>query len=150
MEQSFMRPSLSSVFTDPREENHFLIKKITSLESIIQDWRVKFEEVQNTNNSLFDKLAEEKEKNQLLTNELAEEQSANKSLNDELYEEQSALQYFADKLKKEKTNLKNISYDLSKEKSVSYRLRLERIVYMMCFSVGAFSLLMYDWYSKLN
>ena len=150
MEQSFTRPSLSSVFNDPREESHFLIKKIASLELMVHDLSAKFEKVQNTNKSLVDELAEEKKKNKLLTNELAEEQSANKSLDDELAEERSALQYLADELEKEKVNLKKIAYDLSKEKSVSHRLRLERIVYMMCFSVGAISIFMYDLCSKLN
>jgi len=145
-----MRPSLSSVFTDPREESLFLIKKIASLETMVQDLSVKFKQAQNTNKNLVDELAEEKEKNQLLTNELAEEKSENKSLDDELAEEQSALQYLANELEKEKANLKKIAYDLSKEKSVSHRLRLERLVYMMCFSVGAISILMYDWCSKLN
>ena len=104
------------------------------------------------------------EKNQLLTNELTEEQLANKSLNyerveeqsalqylaNELVEEQSALQYLANELVKDKINLKKIAYDLSKEKLVSHILRLERIIYMICVSVGAISILMYDWCSKLN
>lgn len=138
MEQSFTRLSLSGVYN---EESH---------ESIFQDLSAKLEEVQNTNKSLVDELEEEKKKNKLLTNELAEEQSANKSLDDELAEEQSVLQYMAKELEKEKANLKKIAYDLSKEKSVSHRLRLERMVYMICFSVGAISILMYDWCSKLN
>jgi len=147
-DHSFTRPSLSGCFSDSRTESRFLIQ-MNNLEAMTQYWKEKFEK-ESTNKSLIDELAEEKEKNQLLANELAEEQSANKSLDDELAEEQSVLKYLANELEKEKANLKKIAYDLSKEKSVSHRLRLERLVYMMCFSVGAISILMYDWCSKLN
>jgi len=121
MEQSFTIPSLSGFFTDSRVESHFLIH-MNNLEAMTQYWKGKFEK----------------------------EESTNKSLIEELAEEQSTLQYLANELEKEKANLKKIAYDLSNEKSVSHRLRLERIVYMMCFSVGAISILMYDWCSKLN
>ena len=134
MQQSFTRPSLSGCFTDSRTESHFLIK-MCNLEAMIEYWREKYEKEQSTLTSLQE--------------ELAEEQSANKILQDELAEEQNVLQNLADELKKEKILNQNITYDLSKEKSVSHRLRLERIVYMACFSFGAISILIYDWCSKL-
>jgi hypothetical protein len=148
MEQSFTRPSLSGFFPDSRIESHFLIN-MCNQEAITQYWRTKFEEEQSAKQSLADELAEEKDRNQILTNELSDEQSANNSLADELAEEQNVLQILDEELKKEKAISKNIAYDHSKELSVSHRLRLERIVYMVCFSFGAISILMYDWCAKL-
>lgn len=133
MEQSFTRPSLSGFFPDSRTESHFLIK-MCNLEAMIEYWRKKFEEEQSAKNILQD--------------ELTEEQLAKQSLEDELSEEQNVLQNLADELKKEKALTQNISYELFKEKSVSHRLRLERIIYMVCFSFGAISILMHDWCSK--
>jgi hypothetical protein len=135
MEQSFTRPSLSGFFSDSRIESRFIIE-MNNLEAMTQYWKKKFEEEQSAK--------------QMLVDELADELSAKQKLVDELAEEQSALQYFANKLEKESSNLKKIAYELSKEKSVSHRLRLERIIYMMCFSFGAISILIYDLCSKLN
>jgi hypothetical protein len=149
-EEQSTNKSLVEELAEEKEKNRLLTSELEGHQSINIRLNRLYIEVQKTKMSLFDKLAEEKEKNQLLTNELAEGQSSNKSLDDELAEEQSALRYMADELEKEKANLKKIAYDLSKEKSVSHRLRLERMVYMMCFSVGAISILIYDWCSKLN
>jgi len=148
MEQSFIRPSLSGFFTDSRVESRFLIQ-MNNLETMIQYWKDKFEEEQNVNKNLTVELAEEKGKNQILTNELTK-QSTNNNLDDEFTEEQTELQYLANELEKEKSNNMNVVYELFKEKSVSHRLRLERMVYMICFSFGAISILIYDFCSKLK
>lgn len=145
MEQSFTRPSLSGFFSDSRIESRFIIE-MNNLEAMTQYWKKKFEEEQSAKQMLVDELADELSAKQKLVDEL----SAKQKLVDELAEEQSALQYFANKLEKESSNLKKIAYELSKEKSVSHRLRLERIIYMMCFSFGAISILIYDLCSKLN
>jgi hypothetical protein len=129
-----MEQSLSGFFPDSPTEINFLMK-MCNQEADTEFWKTKFEEEQ---------LAK-----QNLAEELAEEQSANKSLVDELSEEQNVLQELADELEKEKALTQNILYELSKEKSVSHRLRLERIIYMVCFSFGAISILMHDWCSKL-
>jgi len=50
----------------------------------------------------------------------------------------------------ETVSKKNMDDELEKEKSVSHKLRLERMVYMMCISFGAISILIYDFCSKLN
>ena len=135
MEYSFTRPSLSGCFTDSRTENHFLIK-MCNQEAMIEYWKEKYEKEQSALKNLQD--------------ELAEEQSANNTLQDELAEEQNVLQSLSDELEKERTKSKQIAYELSKEKSVSHRLRLERIIYMCCFSFGAISILIYDLHSKLK
>jgi DNA-directed RNA polymerase subunit M/transcription elongation factor TFIIS len=106
-----------------------------NLETLNECWREKYEKERSALKSLQE--------------ELAVEQSANKILEDELTEEQNVLQSLADELEKEKVKNKQFAYELSKEKSVSHRLRLERIVYMVCFSFGAISILIYDWCSKL-
>ncbi len=148
MEQSFTRPSLSDFYPDPRAEC-LSIKQLYNQEAMTKYWRTKFEEEQYVKQNLADKLAEEKNRNQILANELAEEQFTNNSLANELVEEQNVLQNLENELKKEKVLKQNIAYDYSKEKSVSHRLRLEKIVYMVCFSVGAISILIHDWCVKL-
>jgi len=148
MEQSFTRPSLSGFFPDSRTESHFMIK-MNNLEAMTQYWRRKFEEEQSAKQMLADELADEQSDKQRLVDELSAKQKLVDELANELAEEQNVLQIIADEHKKETTLKQNIAYDLSKEKSVSHRLRLERIVYMVCFSFGAISILMYDWCAKL-
>ncbi len=142
--------SLVDELEEEKKKNQDLTLEIKEFKSFIEGFRVMYNEALRNKVFIYEELLKVKEKNKLLTNELSEEQSANKSLDDELAEERSALQYLADELEKEKDNLRKIAYDLSKEKSVSHRLRLERMVYMMCFSFGAISILIYDWCSKLN
>jgi len=134
-DHSFTRPSLSGCFSDSRTESHFLIK-MCNQEAMIEYWREKFEKEQSALKSLQE--------------ELSEEQSAYNTLQDELAEEQTVLQSLSDELEKEKAIRKQITYELSKEKSVSHRLRLERIIYMCCFSFGAISILIYDLHSKFR
>ena len=148
MEQSFTRPSLSDFYPDSRTEC-LSIKQPYNQEAITKYWRTKFEEEQSAKQNLADKLAEEKDRNQILANELAEEQFTNNSLANELVEEQNVLHNLANELKKEKVLKQNIAYNYSKEKLVSHRLRLEKNVYMVCFSIGAISILMHDLCAKL-
>ncbi len=148
MEQSFTRPSLSGFFTDSHAQNHF-IKQLCKHEATIEHWKRKFEDEESVKQRFADELAEVLSENQRLVDELSAKQKLVDELANELAEEQNVLQLIADEHKKETTLKQNIAYDLSKEKAVSHRLRLERIVYMVCFSFGAISILMYDWCAKL-